>query len=331
MTREMGESLEPRRLASSAERRLRQLRHDLVLQLYLRRGPLWEAVCDIRDRWNISAKDCLPPPVRGHLLPADAPDFEDHRERTEYVMRWQDEMAAIRAKVDLEPHHPTWAFSDYQLQASWSDFLSACVLYDPPDDELIAFASYGFPEGSVLSGGRFPTKANIEGLPEMVDPPVRSLWELSEVRDWYWKRVLSHIGERYLEPQDVDVEALLENVMSYIAGLDEEYRERYERYSKRYFIGVDDYTSLEDVKNAFQMIRRVQPAKGTKSPRDRLTALQCAILYDQHNQRDPNDKRRRSWTHNNLAEKFKLSSSRAAKDHIELGRKILDGKDPEKR
>src|SRR3712207_8650375 len=50
--------------------------------------------CDVRDRWNISAKDCLSPPVRGHLLPADAPDFEDHRERTEYVMRWQDEMAA---------------------------------------------------------------------------------------------------------------------------------------------------------------------------------------------------------------------------------------------
>src|SRR3712207_9452141 len=89
--------------------------------------------CDVRDRWNISAKDCLSPPVRGHLLPADAPDFEDHRERTEYVMRWQDEMAAIRAKVDLEPHYPTWAFSDYQLQSSWSDVLSACVLYDPPE------------------------------------------------------------------------------------------------------------------------------------------------------------------------------------------------------
>jgi hypothetical protein len=109
-------------------------------------------------------------------LPADAPDFEDRREHTEYAMRWQDEMSAIRDKVDPEPHPPTWGYSDYQLEVSWSDFLSACVLYDPPEDQLVEFASYGTPEATILPGGRLPTTANREGLPAMVDPPVRSLW-----------------------------------------------------------------------------------------------------------------------------------------------------------
>ena len=56
-----------RELSSDAGRRLRRLRHELVLQLYLRRDPLWEAIRDVRDRWNISAEVRLPPPVVGYL------------------------------------------------------------------------------------------------------------------------------------------------------------------------------------------------------------------------------------------------------------------------
>jgi hypothetical protein len=33
--------------------------------------------------------------------------------------------------------------------------------------------------------------------------------------------------------------------MSYIPGLEEEYREKAERYSKHYYIGVDDYIRLQ--------------------------------------------------------------------------------------
>jgi hypothetical protein len=43
-------------LPSSAGNRLRRLRHELVLQLYLGRDPLWDAIRDVRDRWNISAE-----------------------------------------------------------------------------------------------------------------------------------------------------------------------------------------------------------------------------------------------------------------------------------
>lgn len=278
---------------SSVEGRLRQLRGDLVLQLYMKRGPLWQAVRDVRDRWNITPRVQLPTPVRIWLLPEDAREFEDREKYGEYAFQWREEMSSIRAKLDLGPSLPTEAYSDYQQEELWKDFLSACVLYDPPDDQLIEFASYGILKSTALYSdppwlkGRSPL--------EMFAPPIKSLWELTVLRDWYWHRILRSIGKQYLEPWGVDVESLLERPSRDIPGLDEEIEEKNEQYSKRYYIEVDEYVSLEDVKSAFLMIRSIQRPKRTKPPRDRLTAVQCAILYDRHNQSDLADRRRRRW------------------------------------
>jgi hypothetical protein len=318
---ETSEMTDVRELPSSARQRLRRLRHELVLQLYLRRDPLWSAIRDVRDRWNISTEVRLPPPVVGYLSLEGPPAHQD-RAYAKHAFHWKEEMSAIWAKVDPEPRPPTSDYSDLQLELSWGDFLSACVLYDPPEDQLVEFASYRALETTILSGGRLATKANLEGLPEMVDPPVRSLFALSKVMDWYWHRVLRYIGELDLELQGVDVDALIENATLYVPGLEEEYREKAERYSKRYYIGVDDFTSLEDVKSAFHMIRKVQPAKGTKPSRDPLVAVQCAILYDRHNQQ-LEDKRQRRWTYAKLGEEFGLST-RAAKDYVIMGREIIE-------
>jgi hypothetical protein len=322
---ETSEMTDVRELPSDAQRRLRRLRHELVLQLYLRRDPLWGMIRDVRDRWNISADVRLPPPAAGHLSLKGPPAHQDRRD-AKHPFRWKEEMSAIWAKVDPEPRPPTSDYSDLQLELSWGDFLSACVLYDPPEDQLVEFASYRALETTILSGGTLPTKANLEGLPEMVDPPVRSLFALSKVGDWYWHRVLRYIGELDLELQGVDVDALIEDALSYIPGLEAEYIEKAERYSKRYYIGVDDYTSLEDVKRAFHMIREVQPHKDTNRSRDPLVAVQCAILYDRQNQQ-LKDKRKRKWTHAKLGEEFGLSSARVASDYVALGREILSGTD----
>ena len=337
----MSESLEPGHLPSSSEGRLRQLRNDLVLQLYLKRGLLWEAVHDVRDRWNVVAKVQLPPPVVGRLLPEDAPDFDDedrqkfgenYQDYLEYARQWDEEMSAIRSKVIPEPPLPTTDVFDYKLERSWNDFLSACVLYDPPDDQLIEFASYRNLRPAYLSDPQVLDKGiNLEGRPEMVDPPVKSLWALNEVGDWYWRRILAYVSERYLESQGVDVEALLEHAMLEIPGLREERREKYEQYSKSHYIEVDEYTTLKDVKNAFQMVRSIQPPKRTKPPRDRLTAVQHAILYERHNRADPEDRRGRRWTYKKLAKHFGLKGPRAAKDHVELGNKILPREGSEER
>jgi hypothetical protein len=332
------------RLPSSAEGKLRQLRGDLVLQLFMKQDPLWEAVRDVRERWNITPRVQLPTPVLGGLLPEDAPEPEDRRQDIEYPRRWKanekhieykrqwrEEMSNIRAKLDLGPSLPTQEYSDYQQNESWNEFLSACILYDPPEDKLIEFASYAKLESTALYDG-LPYIRNKSSL-EMMAPPIKSLWELTLLRDWYWHRILRSIGERYLEAWDVDVEDVLERATwsdsSWeIPGLYEEVVEKHEQYSKRYYIEVDEFTSLEDVKSAFRMIRSIQQPKRTKPPRDRLIAVQCAILYDQHNQPDLEDKRRRRWTYKKLAKEFELSSHRAAKYHVALGRKILSGEDP---
>jgi hypothetical protein len=74
------------------------------------------------------------------------------------------------------------------------------------------------------------------------------------------------------------------------------------------------------------MIREVQPHKDTNRSRDPLVAVQCAILYDRHNQQ-LKDKRQRRWTYAKLGEEFGLSSARVASDYVALGREILSGRD----
>jgi len=217
------------------------------------------------------------------------------------------------------------------LDSSWENFLSACILYDPPEDRLIEFASYAEPDPTVFSGSRLPTQKNLEGLPEMVDPPIKTLWDLSQAGEWYWRRVLDHIGERYLEPQGVDVDDLLETVAWDIPGLREEHLERYRRYSERFYIEVDEYTTREDVEKAFHAVRAIKPQKGAKPRLDRLVALQCAILHDRHNAAIPENKRRRRWTYKTLAEKFGLNGPRAAEAHVNLGRALLEEEASEER
>jgi len=327
----MDASRERRRLPSSAKGRLRQLRRELVLQLYLRRGPLWEAVRDVRDRRNIVPKVQLPPSVRDRLLPQDAPDFDNRAEYVKYTVGWEEEISAVRERVIPTQDWSTRGSFDHELEASWSNFLSACTLYDPPEDRLIEFASYGGPEPTVFSGGRLPTERNLEGLPEMIDPPIKTLADLVDVRNWYWHRILNHIVERYLEPQGVDVDTLLETVMWEVPGLYEEHVEKYKEYSERFYIEVDEYTTWEDVESALQMIRSIERPKRRKPPRDSLIAVQCAILHDRYNQACSQDRRYRRWTYAKLAEHFDdLIGPRAAEDYVKLGRKILRGEDPDK-
>jgi hypothetical protein len=209
-------------LPSSAGRRLRQLRGDLVVQLFTKRGPFWEAVRDVRVRWCISAKIGLAPSVVGWLLPDAAPDSGDSKKYWEYAHRWLDEMSSLRVRVvsDSRPHASE--IFDHRVDTSWSNFLAACVLYDPPDDRLVDFASYQEPEPTFLSDSANPPKVTSAGIAETVSPPVKTLWGLTELRDWYWLRVIDHLSELYLKPAGVDVKDLLEAPAWEIPGFLEE-------------------------------------------------------------------------------------------------------------
>ena len=334
-------------LPSSAQGRIQRLRHELVLQVFMRRGSLWEAISNVRNRWNIEPKVQIPPSGRGWQMPEDAPDSADIVKYSEYAKRWQEEISAIKEKVAPEPCLPTEGLFDWELERSWNDFLSACVLYDPPSGQLLEFASYNNPESSYLPDSQFPYRGNTKKRPEMIAPPIKTLAELMWAGDWYWHRILDYIRKHYqlhyvsnryddkdeqplLHPlaQPEDVAELVEDATLIIPGLNKEYREKYDQHSQRYYIEVNEYTTLDDVKNAYRMIRAGQKERPKKRrERDQLTAVQCAVLYDRHNPVDPKDKRQRRWTYQKLAEHFSLDSPRAAEYHVKLGKKILSGED----
>ena len=59
---------------SDAAKQLRRLKRELVLALYLRCDAFWEAISDMRARWNIAPIVGLSPPtlVETVLYPAPA-------------------------------------------------------------------------------------------------------------------------------------------------------------------------------------------------------------------------------------------------------------------
>ena len=89
-------------------------------------------------------------------------------------------------------------------------------------------------------------------------------------------------------------------------------------------IEVTKDATENDVINAWRLIKQTMPDRqaGGRPPMDDLTALQCAVLYDDHNGTDPEDRRIRLWTYKKLANKFGLKNERSAEEHVKRGRAL---------
>src|SRR5829696_10496751 len=48
-------------LVSDAERWIKDFKSELVISLYMKHGPFWKAVSEVRERWGITTKAELPP------------------------------------------------------------------------------------------------------------------------------------------------------------------------------------------------------------------------------------------------------------------------------
>lgn len=164
-------------LHSDAGVRLTKLKRKLVLQLYTRDGPFWQAVRKVRTLRGITASTQLPPPTPGPPVPEDEPDLStDPEERMEFHKRWQADLFEIQQQVMPE------RYRDVDSLRNWFYFLAACVLYDPPGTDLLAFAAYGDPKPTTIHEDRFDDE-DYAKLPHMVDPPVKALEDLSKMRD----------------------------------------------------------------------------------------------------------------------------------------------------
>ena len=334
----------------------RKLKREFTAQLYTRRGPFWDAVAKMRARWSINAQRRLP----------ELPTFVVWPENISEVdrSRWLSDLFAIEDEVISQQVRT-------RRGTFWQQFLAACVLYDPPDLNLLEFAAYQDPGPAPLSpahegGPRAPlptpedikerlsrvstaasqrflqgqaaSEDNVPSKPSkkthwstnsMSAPPIVTLpdyYEVEEVERWFWQQTMQYLIDRYIRPAGYDVEVVLHDLLD-SSGLMEEYLDRREEVSEQHYIVVDEHTSEGDVESARRMIRGTQEqGAGGRPSRDRLVALQCAILHDNYNETDPTDRRFGTWTYRRLAEEFKeygVHSQRSAEGHIKLGRQLL--------
>jgi hypothetical protein len=335
---------EPKVLNSPYVVKVKRLKRELTAQLFIRRGLFWDAVSEMRERWNVTAQEQLPDRPGFTLCPEKLP--------IERGGEWVGDIVAIEEKAIPEGMRR-------REGDLWSRFLSACVLYDPPELELLRFAAYGDPQpgplDSLLMGPPPPGPEEIiertkelgaqlfdqfqnpgskpsakprpdlaMSLPSLVKLP--DPYEVEMVGLWFWHHTVRELIDRYIRPQGLDVKEVLHNVLK-TSGISAEYAERMSEVSETYYIVVDEYTSEEDLENTRRMIRAAQERNpGGRPARDPLAALQCALLHDKYNETEPGDGRIWRWSYKRLADEFRqfgVRNARSAEAHVKLGRELL--------
>ena len=310
-------------LSSSGERRIRRAKHSIVLDVFLTRGPTWKHIREMRERWGIEAQSQMPPPYQGFeyvpesLQSRPEEEFGEEAERWHATFdEWRNDLAALYEAVI-----PDEARGSGYMTFGWSVFLSMCVLFDPPETQLAEFAErFGWAGSNVIPrGGR-----------TMNAPPIVWRKEHNELEaTWmeFFEGLLEALLEKYVHPQGVTTEEAMRGIREENPEIFERWRDRLHGNESRPFIDVQPYHRKKDIDAASQMLHDrhgTRPALG-REKRDELTAVQCAILHDCHNLADPTDRRRRRWAFERLAEHFDgPESARAAKDHVVLGRSLLN-------
>jgi hypothetical protein len=329
---------------SRAFLRLKNFKQDLVLSLFLRRGHFWEMVWSLREKRSITAKVQLPPlateswmePMK--LLPADAPEYpgfhapnDDKGDYYRFVSHWPRDVGTILSAV---LPNELWEVLDYRFddlhyfynREYLRTFCAACVLYDPPETELLAFAAYhdppAYPADHSTSASQQMTRQAKMKMNSIEKLPIRRE-ELGQQRAFY-ESLLLEIANR-LEPHGIDLRSMIEDIHRDRPELKDGLSKELET---RFYINVGEHTTRDDVVGAYHTIATTlrKPPARTKPRRNRLVAVQCAILHDHHNRADTSDGRRRTWAYKHLAKKFGLFSERSAKAHVELGRELLNNK-----
>jgi hypothetical protein len=296
----------------------------LVLDLFLRRGPFWGAVQQVRRRWQIEPSTGVPPlEFDDSIYPMpEATEWENDQ-----WVRWHNDVGYLRSQA--LPHVSSRPLDD--------TFFAASILYDPPDNALLEYADR-FPLGATLLASDAVrvgfTKNEVLSMPHMTSPPIKRLcnpYRLLAIEREFTHELLQEVNERHLKPKGLNLESMVDDVLQRTPLL-REYLEKQmrEQQEARLYIEVEPHTTGDDVQRAFSMIAATQPQRPRKGrpPVDELVAVQCAVLYDRYNQRDQADRRRRKWAYKRLSEEFRefgVTSEASAKQHVERGRELLNG------
>ena len=295
------------------EKKVRAYKDGLTVQLYLRNGPFWDAVETLRKKRSITAERQMPPsePKGNDLIMPDEP-FTEGQDFFERYDEWLADLQEIEKRC--VPAR-LWGAAD------WKAFISACVLCDPPEDrdQLDVFARYGdlrFFDYDPGKGDRAPMQAAAPIRRMVTDEKY-----LEEVHLWLLNRLIEEIGKRYLAPAGVDVEEAVEDIIN-STNLNNEYHAKRLGLRREWHLIAADGVTADDVRKAASMLSSVREARssGGRAPRNHLTALQCALLYDAPTPSVsdlPKSERRRI-----LAVRYSISENEVDK-YVELGRGLI--------
>jgi hypothetical protein len=287
-----------------------------VIQVFKKKGPFWEAMKDMRDRWSVQPITEIP-----HRRFPGPLGLSPEGVTEESVSYWLGELNAV-AK-DLAPAE----LCTKDKYTYWHDFVGACVLYDPPPSQLLEFADIGEPGKEMIlgpaPGARMLDKFRDESIEhrKMAWPPVKQMRGEEEIvhrEERHWSDLLETVWAVHLKPLGISF-----NQMMLKAFESDYYREKIDEWNKnkpsddglKYYIEVDQFTTEEDVKYAVRMLSAAQEArpKTGRLPRDRLTCVEAATLHDEQ-----------GLTYEQLAERYQWNDPTLAGKYVRDGRAILE-------
>lgn len=321
------------RLASSMERRLQLFRQDLVVDLFTQYGLFGEQVHWIRQRMGVTTDRCLPPPLSpnsvhfpGWLKPGPGGWSADQR------LQHQEWMVLLHVLHEAVVPDDLKVVTRYANSLDfWMGFLSACVVFDPPAEQLVEFAEHG-----VAAYGEFINPFNPwddadDDGPQMLASPIRFLPDPEQLiaderkrQDWILAQIQKSLTKQPLiRTEDLDLLEMAAH-FEFLYEATDDHRERQRRAGMRPYIDVNEQTTEEDVHNAFRLMaarqpNRPQPSRPKRSP---LHCLQCAVWYDEC-----------GWSHERIAKVFGWAVQRpagakprseTARKHIQDGRSLLN-------
>jgi hypothetical protein len=285
---------------TDASRKLPRFKGDLVLQLFAKSGPFWDAIRDLRDRYDITPSTELPP-ASSDILPP-------HSNRESSSVIWQGEILLLCDQ--FVPKRFLYRMPE------WLIFISACVVYDPPETQLPEFAAYSDPLPFPIVSEERWSDPNFDKLPKIEAPPIEMVPDLDEIEaleQWFHRMVLNGLEKRLKSfgISSGQFREIYDDVLD--EGLWSEYHTRYLQIKAHPYIEIDEHTTKKDVERTFNAIRATQasgpPAR--KRPRDPVIAVDCAILHDDY-----------GWKYEELAERHGWQDSSRASKYIRDGRKV---------
>ncbi len=279
-------------------------RRELVVDLACRSGVFWEQVESIRSGWAVSPMVAIPPEIPRNTLhsPMKIPDWSPPapldqlcRELVVDLDRWvgqdlplghsyEHHWKRVIEELLFETVPPALRLGAKQLGIApmlyrvihkahntdlvylnpWATFLSGCILYDPPDTDLDAFANCA----------AFPTpRLQAAPIVHIRDPDQAALLESTRAN-----AMLVAIVEEVQSRHGVDIRDIVNEVLwaSYTAP--QYWKVALENVPQPY---IDPTANPQDIEQAIESLGLSRsPSKRGRPPHDRLHFVQCAFLRD---------------------------------------------------